>query len=65
MGVFQHKPKREGVAGDWRRLHNEELRNLYASPYIITLIKSRRMRKVRHVVRTGEVKFMQNFGRKT
>jgi hypothetical protein len=31
-------PKREEVAGGWRRLHNEELRNLYASPYIIRVI---------------------------
>jgi hypothetical protein len=35
-------PKREEVAGDWRRLHNEELRNLYASPNIIRVTKSRR-----------------------
>jgi hypothetical protein len=33
--------KREEVAGDWRRLHKEELRNLYASPNIIRMIKSR------------------------
>jgi hypothetical protein len=36
-------PKREEVEGDWRRLHNEELHNLYASPDIIRVIKSRRM----------------------
>jgi hypothetical protein len=36
-------PKREEVAGGWRRLHNEELRNLYALPNIIRVIKSRRM----------------------
>jgi hypothetical protein len=36
-------PKREEVVGDWRRLHNEELHNLYASPYIISIFKSRRM----------------------
>jgi hypothetical protein len=43
-------PKREEVAGGWRRLHNEELPNLYASPHIIRVIKSRRMRWVEHVV---------------
>jgi hypothetical protein len=37
-------PKREEVAGGWRRLHNEELHNLYASPNIIRVFKSQRMR---------------------
>jgi hypothetical protein len=37
-------PKKEEVAGGWRRLHNEELHNLNASPYIIGVIESRRMR---------------------
>jgi hypothetical protein len=35
---------REKVAGDWRRQHNEELHNLYTSPYIIRAVKSMRMR---------------------
>jgi hypothetical protein len=35
------RPKREEVAGGWRRLHNEELHNLYSSPNIIKVIKSR------------------------
>jgi hypothetical protein len=37
-------PKREEVVGGWSRLHNEELHNLYASPNIIRVIKSRRIR---------------------
>jgi hypothetical protein len=49
-------PKRDGVAGGWRKLHNEELHNLYSSPSIIRIIKSRRMRWVGHVARMGEKK---------
>jgi hypothetical protein len=41
-GIFG--PKRDGVIGGWRKLHNEELHNLYCSPSIIRIIKSRRMR---------------------
>jgi hypothetical protein len=37
-------PKRDEVTGDWRKLHKEELRNLYSSPNIIGMVKSRRMR---------------------
>jgi hypothetical protein len=47
-------PKRDGVTGEWRKLHNEELRNLYSSPSIIRIIKSRRMRWAGHVARMGE-----------
>jgi hypothetical protein len=47
-------PKRDGVTGGWRKLHNEELHNLYSLPSIIIIIKSRRMRWVRHVARMGE-----------
>jgi len=43
------------VAGGWRRLHNEELHEFYASPNIIRVIKSRMMRWADHVVRTREV----------
>jgi hypothetical protein len=46
-------PKRDGVTGGWRKLHNEELHNLYSSPSIIRIIKSRRMRWVGHVARMG------------
>jgi hypothetical protein len=47
-------PKRDGVTGGWRKLHNEELHNLYASPSIIRIIKSRMMRWAGHVARMGE-----------
>jgi hypothetical protein len=42
-------PKRDEVAGDWKKLHNEELHNLYTSSSIITMINSRRMRWAGHV----------------
>jgi hypothetical protein len=46
-------PKRDHVTGDWRKLHNEELLNLYSSPNVINMIKSRRMRWAGHVARMG------------
>jgi hypothetical protein len=45
--------KRDEVTGDWRKLHSEELHNLYSSPNIIRMIKSRRVRWVRHLARMG------------
>jgi hypothetical protein len=47
-------PRRDDVTGAWRKLHNEELHNLYSPPSIITIIKSGRMRWARHVARMGE-----------
>jgi hypothetical protein len=47
-------PKRDEVTGGWRKLHNEELHNLYSSPSITRMIKSRRMRWAWHVARMGE-----------
>jgi hypothetical protein len=51
-GIFGRK--KEEVAGGWRRLRNEELHNLYTSPNIIRVIKSRRMRWAEHVERMEE-----------
>jgi hypothetical protein len=60
LRVFENKvlrrifgPKRDEVMGGWRKLHNEELRDLYSSPNIIRIIKSRRMRWAGHISRMG------------
>jgi len=47
-------PRREEVTGEWRRLHNEVLSDLYSSPNTVRVIKSRRMRWAGHVARMGE-----------
>ena len=47
-------PKRDGVIGEWRKLHNVELNDLYSSPNIVPVIKSRRMRWAGHVARMDE-----------
>jgi hypothetical protein len=61
LGVFENRvqrrifgPKRDEVTGGWRKLHNEELRDLYSSPTIIRILKARRMRWAEHVARMGE-----------
>jgi hypothetical protein len=49
-------PKKDEVTREWRKLHNEELRDMYSSPSIIRIIKSRRMRWASQVARMGEKK---------
>jgi hypothetical protein len=49
-------PKRAEVTGEWRKLHNEELRDLYSSSSLIRMIKSRRMRWAGNVARIGNNK---------
>jgi hypothetical protein len=53
-------PKREKVAGGWRRLHNEELYNLYAAPNIIRVTKSGRMRWAGHVAQMRKMRNAYN-----
>ena len=48
------EPKRDEVKGEWRKLHNDELNDLYSSPNIVRVVKSRRMRWAGHVARMGE-----------
>jgi hypothetical protein len=48
--------KKDEVTGEWRKLHNEELNDLYSSTNIVRVIKSRRIRSERHVARKGERK---------
>ena len=47
-------PKRDEVTGEWRKLHNEELSDLYSLPNIVRMVKSRIMRWEGHVVRMGD-----------
>jgi hypothetical protein len=47
-------PKRDELTGEWRKLRNEELRDLYSLPNIVRVVKSRRMRWAGHVARMGE-----------
>jgi hypothetical protein len=47
-------PRRDEVTGEWRRVHNEELNDLYCSPNIVRVIKSTRKRWAGHVARMGE-----------
>jgi len=49
-------PKRDKVTGEWRKLHKEELNDLYSLPNIVRMVKSKRMRWAGHVARMGEDK---------
>jgi hypothetical protein len=55
-------PKRDEVTGEWRKLHKEELHDLYSSPNIMRMIKSRIMRWAGHVARLGRGEALQGFG---
>jgi hypothetical protein len=61
LGVFENRVLRrifgsrmDEVKGEWRKLHNEEVNDLYCSPNIVWVIKSRRMRSVVHVARLAD-----------
>jgi len=51
-------PRKDEVTGEYRKLHKDELNDLYSSPNIVRVIKSRRMRWARHVARMGEERVM-------
>ena len=60
-------PKRDEVTGEWRKLHNEELRDLYSLPNIVRVVKLRRMRWAGNVARMGEgrgvlIKYIPHLG---
>jgi hypothetical protein len=61
LGVFENRvlrrifgPKRDEVTGEWRKLHNEELHDLYSSPSILRMVKARRVRWAGYVARGGK-----------
>ena len=58
-------PRRDEETGEWRRLHNEELNDLFSLPNIVRVIKSKRMRLAGHVARMGEERGCIGFGGET
>ena len=68
MKVFENRElrrifgsRRDEVTGEWRKLHNEKLNDLYSSPHIVRVIKSRRMRWAVHVARMWERRGVYRF----
>ena len=67
LRVFENRvlrifgPKRDDIMGEWRKLQNEELNDLYSSPNTVWVIKSRRMRWAGHVARMGEGRGITGF----
>jgi hypothetical protein len=57
--------KMDEVTGEWRKLHNEELSDLYSSPSIIRIIKLRRMRWAGHVTRMGRIETLIDYWRES
>jgi len=58
-------PKRDEITREWRKLHKEELNDLYFSPNIVRVIKSRAMKWASHVACMGERRGVQGFGGET
>jgi hypothetical protein len=58
-GIFG--PKRDEVTGEWRKIYNEELNDLYCSPNVVRVIKSRRMRWAGHVARMAREEVYTGF----
>jgi len=63
LSVFEHRvvrrifgPKTDEVTGEWRNLHNEALNDLYFSPNIVRVIKTKKMSWTRHVARVGDTR---------
>jgi hypothetical protein len=54
-------PGRDEATGEWRKLHNEELHDLFASPSVCPVTKSRKMRQAGHVARMGEESCIEGF----
>jgi hypothetical protein len=57
--------KRDEVTGEWRKLHKEELNDMYCSPNIVRVIKSKRIRWTGHVARMGKRRCIQGFSGET